>query len=160
MCSSDLEAEPLAGPIKTLLAGFFCNDNAIVPEVVIDELLTANNSEGTDTVTLVTEVCHELSPLRNFVVSDVPEPNLAVFIIPVVIIEASKLGISLDTNDLNTGVPLLPFGAANILLADCDPNVAVNVPDVLTDELLTVNIDGNDNPTLVTEFCQVPSPLK
>ena len=62
--------------------------------------------------------------------------------------------ISPDTKLLNVGWPDVPLGLAKNLLAVCEAKVAVKLPDDITGLPLTVNILGNDNPTLVT----VPAP--
>ena len=50
----------------------------------------------------------------------------------------------------NDGVPLAALGAAKKYLAVSLAQVAVNVPELVTGELVTVNSTGRDNPTLVT----------
>ena len=59
-------------------------------------------------------------------------------------------GRSAYANVRNVGVPAEPFGAANTVLADCEANVAVNVPVVVTGVPDTLKIPGKDKPTLVT----------
>jgi hypothetical protein len=61
-----------------------------------------------------------LSPRKNVVALAVPEPSLAVAIVPVVILDASRTGISAATKSLNDGVPALALGAAKTVFAACE----------------------------------------
>ena len=58
--------------------------------------------------------------------------------------------MSAATNARYVGVPDDPLGEAKTKFADWDARTAVNVPDVVTGDPLTVKSAGKDNPTEVT----------
>ena len=60
------------------------------------------------------------------------------------------VGRSAEAIVLKLGAPIDPLGAAKIVFAACEASAPVKVPVEVTGELLTVNIEGRDRPTLVT----------
>src|ERR1700761_2424594 len=71
---------------------------------------------------------------------------------PVVILAKSSAGISADTKDRKVGAADEPDeGPAKTVLIACAFQAKVNVPDVVTGDPVTVNWDGADRPTEVTE---------
>ena len=73
-----------------------------------------------------------------------------------VMYKLERLGISCITSGRKYGGPEPVGGPANTVFPNCEARVIVIVPDVVIGEPLVTNIDGAENPTLVT----VPPPPK
>lgn len=66
----------------------------------------------------------------------------------------ANVGMSAVVNALKVGVAAAPLaGPAKIAFTACVVSVPVSVPLLVTGELVTAMIDGNDKPTEVTVPC-------
>jgi len=86
---------------------------------------------------------------------------------PVVTLLASMAGMSAETRERKLGAAVVgpTAGPANTTFGPCWAQEAARVPELVTGEPLTVNSDGNDSDTLVTDpvadtAAHVPSPRR
>ena len=96
---------------------------------------------------------------------EAPVPPLATATMPVTLAAVPvvfwlRVGTSAATSERKVGVPAAPLGPAKTVFANCDENVAVRVPEVVTGEPEIVNTDtGSARPTEVTVAELVPAPI-